>query len=81
MNEKYPSVDFDFYVSTCAKNVDMGLNSNILTLHDHDQIISGIEEICLQKRQNMNFKFVVPQLIDTTNWNFDYIIFRKNTDF
>ena len=36
LNEKYPSVDFDFYLLTCAKNVHMGLYFNILTLHDHD---------------------------------------------
>ena len=36
LNEKYPSVDFDFYLLSCAKNVHMGLYFNILTLHDHD---------------------------------------------
>ena len=29
----------------------------------------------------MNFKIVVMQLVHTTTWKFDYIIFRKNTDF
>ena len=80
MNEKYPGVNFDFYLSTCARNVHMGLNCDILKLHDHDQIISGIKEIWL-KREDMNFKFVVMQLVHTTTWKFDYIIFRKNSDF
>ena len=48
LNEKYPSVDFDFYLLSCAKNVHMGLYFNILTLHD--QIISDIEETQLKKR-------------------------------
>ena len=36
LNEKYPSVDFDFYLLSCTKTVHMGLYFNILTLHDHD---------------------------------------------
>ena len=80
LNEKYPSVDSDFCLSSRTKNVHMGLNFNLLTLHNHDQIISNIEKIWL-KRQDMNFEFVVPQLIHITKWKFDYIIFIKNTDF
>ena len=53
----------------------------ILTLHEHDQIISDIEEIWLSKRQDTKFRFLMSQLIHTTTWKFDYIIFRKNADF
>ena len=28
----------------------------------------------------MKFKFILPQLIHTVKWKFDYIIFRKNTE-
>ena len=44
----------------------MGLDHNLLTLHDHDEIICDIEEIWLEKKQDTNFKFVLPQLIHTT---------------
>ena len=31
----------------------------------------------LRKKQDMSFKFVLPQLIHTVKWKFDYILFRK----
>ena len=58
----------------------MGLNCSILTLHEHDQITSDIEEIWLLKRQDRKFKFVMPQLIRTTKWKFDFTVFRNNID-
>lgn len=61
LNGKYPGINFEFYLPGHIKNVQMGLNCSMLTLHDHDQIISGIENIWL-KRQDMKFKFVMPQL-------------------
>ena len=73
LNEKYPDIN-------CTKNVHMGLNCSILTLREHDQIISDIEEIWLLKGQDTKFKFVIPQLIHAPRWKFGYIIFRKNTD-
>ena len=81
LNEKYSGIRFDLYLSRRTKNFHMGLNCNILTSHEHDQIISDIEEIWLLKRQDTNFKFVMPQLIHTTKRKFDYNIFRKNADF
>ena len=81
LNEKYPGIEFDSYLSHRTKYVHMGMNCSILTLHEHDQTISDIEEIWLLKRQDTKFKFVMPQLIYTTKWKFDYIIFRKNIDF
>ena len=59
----------------------MFISDFILTLHEHDQIISDIEEIWLSKRQDTKFRFLMSQLIHTTTWKFDYIIFRKNADF
>ena len=50
LNEKYPGITFDFYLSRRTKNVHMGLNCSILTLHEHDEIISDIEEVWLLKR-------------------------------
>ena len=80
LNEKYPKINFEFCLSRCSKNVHMGLNCSILTLHEHDQITSDIEEIWLLKRQDRKFKFVMPQLIHTTKWKFDFTIFRNNID-
>ena len=79
--EKYQDISFEFYLLRRTKNVHMGLNCSLLTLREHKQIISDIEEIWLLKRQDMKFKFVMPQLTNTTKWKFDYIIFRKNTNF
>ena len=80
-NEKYRNINFEFYLSPHSKNVLMGRNCSILTLREHDQIISDIEEIWLLKRQDTKFKFIIPQLIHSTKQKFDYIIFRKITDF
>ena len=55
----------------------MGLDYNLLTLHEYEQIISDIEELWLMKRHDMKFKFILPQLIILLKWKFDYIIFRK----
>ena len=77
LNEKYAGINFELYLSRRTENVHRGLNCSILTLHEHDQIISDIEKIWLLKRQDMKFKFVMPQLIQATKWKFDYIILRK----
>ena len=78
--EKYRDISFEFYLSRHTKNVHMRLNCSLRTLHEHEHIISDIEEIWLLKRQDMKSKFVMPQLIDTTKWKFDYTIFRRNTE-
>ena len=56
--------------------LNCSLNCSILTLHEHDQIISDIEEIWLLKGQDTKFKFC-----NAAAYTYDYIIFRKNTDF
>ena len=53
LNEKYQDINFEFYLSRRTKNVHMGLNCSVLTLHEHDQIISDIKEIWLLKRQDI----------------------------
>ena len=58
----------------------MGLNYSLLTLHEYEQIISDTEELWLMKKHDMKFKFILPQLIHTVKWEFDYIIFRKNNE-
>ena len=69
-----------FYLSRCAQNVHMGLNNSLLTLYEYEQIISDVEKHWLMKRHGMKFKFILPQLIHTVKWKFDYIIFIKNTE-
>lgn len=44
LNEKYPSINFEFCFSSHTNNVHMGLNFSLLPLNDHDQIISDIEK-------------------------------------
>ena len=80
LNEKYPNINFELYLSRRTKNVHMGLNCSILVLHEHNQITSDIRKIWLLKRKDTTFKLVMSQLIHTTKWKFDYIIFWKNTD-
>ena len=67
LNGKYPYIDLDFYPSRCAQNVHMGFNYSLLTLHEHEQIISDIEELWLMKIHDMKFKFILPQPIHTVN--------------
>ena len=59
----------------------MGLNYSFLELCEHKQIIFDTEELWLRKRQDMSFKFVLPQFIHTVKWKFNYIVFghiKKN---
>ena len=76
LEEKYPNIEFAFYLSSRSKNVHMGLNCNLLLLSEHVAIISDIENIWM-KRKDTKFKFVVPELIRTTSWKFDFIIFTE----
>ena len=55
LNEKYTGIKFEFYLSRCTKNVHMGLNCSILALHEHDRVISDIEELWLLKRGDTKF--------------------------
>ena len=80
VNDKCSHIDFDFYLSRYVQNFHMGFNYSLLTLHEYEQIISDIEELWLIKRYDRKFKFILPQLIDTVKWKFDYIIFSKNTE-
>ena len=77
--EKYPNVDFYFYLSSRSKNFHMGLNLNIVPLPEHIDIISENENIWKEKRQDTKFRFVIPQLIHTPKWKDNYIVFRGNT--
>ena len=43
--EKYHDKSLEFYFPRRTKNVHMGLNCSLLTLCEHEQIISDIEEI------------------------------------
>ena len=65
-NKKYPHIDVEFYLSRRTKNVYMGLNYNLLALHEQKEIIFDIEKLWSRRRQDMSFKFVLPQLIHTT---------------
>ena len=44
LSEKYPDVAFDFYLSTHAKAVHMGLDYNLLTLHDQTEFIRDFQK-------------------------------------
>ena len=77
LSEKYHDVEFDFYLSSRSKNLHMGLNYNILKLSEHVHIISNIEKIWNEKRQDNKFIFVMSYLIHTARWKNDYIVSRK----
>ena len=77
LSEKYHDVEFDFYLSSRSRNLHMGLNYNILKLSEHVHIISNIEKIWNEKRQDNKFVFVMPYLIHTSRWKNDYIVSRE----
>ena len=77
LSEKYPTIEFNFYLSPQSKNVHMGLNCNFLSFSKHDAIISDIENIWMKSKET-KFKFVLPCLIHTTKYKFDFITFRRN---
>ena len=52
LSEKYPNVEFDFYLLFQSKNVHMGLDCNILPLSEHVDFICDIESIWKGKRQD-----------------------------
>ena len=56
--------------------LDRSLNYSLLELSEHNQVINDIEELRLRRRQHMNVRFVLRQLIYTAKWKFDYPIFR-----
>ena len=74
--QKYPHIEFEFYLSRRTKNVHMGLSCSLLELCEHNHVIHDIEELWLRRTQDMNFRFVLPQLIHTVKWRFDYLILR-----
>ena len=64
--EKYPNIEFYFYLLTPWKTVHMARNCNILSLPEHVSIISNTESIWEEKKEDSKFKVVMPQLIHTT---------------
>ena len=60
--DKYPHMDFDFYLTCCSQNVHMDLNYSLLALHENEQIISDIEDLWLMKKHGTKFKFMLPPL-------------------
>ena len=62
LNDKYPHMDFDFYLSCRAQNVYIDLNNSLLALHENEQIISDIVELWLMKEHGTKFKFILPHL-------------------
>ena len=76
LKEKYPDVDFSFYLSK-RKEVYMDLLIPLLSYADCQKVISNIKEMWLSKK-NVDFYFVKPRLIHMMKWKCDYLISEKN---
>ena len=78
LSNKYPDIEFGFYVSRRSRYVHMGLDKSILSYEERYDITSDIMQIWSEKKQDDRFTIVKPHLINSTKWRFDYIIFEKN---
>ena len=77
VSQKYPNVNLEFYCFRRNCYVHMGIEKILLSFSDHNKIIEDIEKLWELRKQDDDFKFVKPRLVQTVKWKFHYIIFRK----
>ena len=77
LNEKYRSVDFKLYILRSAKKRSYGFGSKYF-IYSKCKKLRDIEELWILTRQDMKMKFILPLLINTTKWKYDYTIFKRN---
>ena len=78
LSEKYPHIDFKFFISRRKRYLRLGLEKALLSYPEYAQILKDIEKFYNGNRNN-EFELVIPPiLVRTVKWKFDYILFRKS---
>ena len=58
LNEKYPNLKVDFYVSRRNRYVHIGLDQPIYSISYHEKLINDIESIWTARKRNDSFVFL-----------------------
>ena len=76
LQKKFPALSISLYVNRKCKLVHMGIDYALMSIQVRYELISSIEDF---ERQNLDerFRFLFPNLIHTTHWKHDYIIFER----
>ena len=76
LRKQFPAVNVSLYVNRKCKFVHMGMDYPLMSRQVPHELISSIQDF---KRQNLDesFRFLIPKLIHTTHWKYDYIIIPK----
>ena len=77
LNEKYPKLKVDFYVSRRNRYVHMGLDQPLHSILYYKKLINDIESIWTARKHNDSFVFFCPELIHSVKWKNDYLIMKK----
>ena len=77
LNEKYPNLKVDFYVSRRNRYVHMGLDQPLHSISYYEKLINNIESIWTARKHNDSFVFFHPKLIHSVKWKYDYVFIKK----
>ena len=58
LNEKYPNLKVDFYVSRRNRYVHIGLDQPLYSISYHEKLINDIESIWTARKRNDSFVFL-----------------------
>ena len=58
LNEKYPNLKVDFYVSRRNRYVHIGLDQPLYSISYHEKLINDIESIWTARKRNGSFVFL-----------------------
>ena len=77
LNEKYPNLKVDFYVSCRNRYVHMGLDQPLHLFSSYEKLIDDIESVWTARKHNGSFGFFYPELIHSVKWKYDYVFLKK----
>ena len=77
LNEKYPNLKVDFYVSCRNRYVHMRLDQPLHSFSNYEKLINDIESIWTARKHNDSFVFFYPELIHLVKWKYDYVFLKK----
>ena len=80
LNEKYPNLKVDFYVSCRNWYGYMGLDQPLHSISYCEKFINDIESIWTARKHNGSFVFFYPELIHSVKWKYDYLVMKKRFD-
>ena len=79
LNEKYPNLKVDFYVSRQNRYVHMGLDQPLHSISYFQKLLM-IWRVFGQQENIMAALFFYPELIHSVKWKYDHLIIKKRFD-